>query len=92
MLHAPFPIVAQKIESQAVPIDIGFGQQFGTQRNKLRRVDPTLEDGVLNPLPVILAHLRYTAEAALSARVRDMKVQDRPGFSFYSANLSVYIR
>lgn len=55
VLDPPLPFPAEKIETETVVVQICEYEQFGSKGDPLIVGEQTFEDGVLDPLPVILA-------------------------------------
>ena len=66
MFYSSFPFCTQKVKAETVVVQVCLGQQLGSQHRPLRWIDETLEDGILNPLSSVFAHVRYTAQPTLS--------------------------
>jgi hypothetical protein len=62
VLDAMLPVVAQKIESQAVIRFRDFTYEARPQSGPLRGVHQAFENGVLNSLAEIFAELRHVAQ------------------------------
>ena len=67
VFDAPFPVGTEKIKAKAVALLVDFLLQAITEVRPLRRIDKTLENGELYPLPEILAESRHAAKAALAS-------------------------
>ncbi len=63
MLHVVLPILPEKIEAQAVGIEIDFVNKTPPELGPLGSVDEALENRVLDTLAVILTTRRYPAKA-----------------------------
>ena len=69
MLNSRSPVGAESVETEAILLAIYFLDEAGSQYRPLGGVDLALEDGVLNPLPEILAQSRNAPETAAPGRV-----------------------
>jgi hypothetical protein len=66
VLDSALPFVAEKVEPQAVVIEVSELEQVSSEANPLVVLEEALEDGVLHPLAVVKAGIGHTAEPALA--------------------------
>ena len=65
VLDFVMPVAAEVIETKAVSLGVDDAEQTGFQGDKLRGIDFTLEDGVLDALAEIEAGLGGAAQAGV---------------------------
>src|ERR1039457_7179210 len=63
MLNPPARVVAQVVEPETVLRRLDLAAQCSLQHRPLCRIYQALENRVLNPLPPVLAYLRYPAQS-----------------------------
>ncbi len=66
VLDPPFPFRTEEVESEAVMVWVGFGDQACAEGHPLGGIHQALEDGVLHPLAAIFAQAGHPAQAAFS--------------------------
>ena len=69
VFNPPPPICPEEIKPQTILIRIDFLHQLIAEKGPLRRVNGAFENGVLHPLPIVLANLCDTPQPGLPSRV-----------------------
>jgi len=74
LLHPALPILAQEIETKAIPFLVKGLQQALAQPGPLSRVHDTFENRILHPLPEVLANLGNPAKAARTTLILETHI------------------
>jgi hypothetical protein len=62
VFYAPFPVIAQEIEPQAIFRWVRLGDKSSTKGDPLRSIHDTLKNRVLHSLTTVLAEARYSSQ------------------------------
>lgn len=89
MLYPPPPMIAQKVETEAVRFGVYLAHQLVAESDELGGVQRTLEHGLLNPLSAILAGSGYPPKASASSSFCGRHIvshENQQVFSFSTPN------